>query len=91
MKYAIIQVDDVLHLIPSVSLNPMQMVISGLGEDLWAPALVFICCPSLAMAAILLVHNGWMALCINWFTTVVLRSDLNELLKVGEFGDLLLS
>ena len=59
-----------------------------MGESLWAPALVFICSPSVAMAAILLVHNGWMALCINLFTKVVLRSDLNELLKVGEFGDM---
>ena len=55
----------------------------GFSATLWAPGLTFICASLLAMALVLLVHNGWFRLCMNWFALVHARSDLNELRVVS--------
>ena len=60
----------------------------GFSATLWAPGLAFICASLLAMALVLLVHNGWFRLCMNWFALVHARSDLNELRVVSRVHEL---
>ena len=67
---------------------PQTLMGGSYGPALWAPALAFLCAPVVAMALILLVHNGWLALCMHWFALVLVRSDMRELRKVSPINDL---
>jgi hypothetical protein len=50
--------------------------------SIWAPALVFYLAPVLAMAALMVVHNAWMALSLHYFAIMIIHSDLNDLRQV---------
>ncbi len=68
----------------------LQVLITRCSISFWAPALAFLASPTLAMAVVLLVNNGWMGISLRWFALLLLRSNMGDMNEVsGDDNDIL--